>query len=145
VTDPPTPPTDSDADASPSADGGPGGGAWRAVARKFLAAVMLLASRVKGVVGHPIVLKVLAAVMLLAPVAGIAWHAYVYLQFDVDAVIAYGASVWVKASAGLVFVLLVVNWFHYRHTRWTVDLVSRVLLYCWAVSMALLWVRVRNP
>jgi hypothetical protein len=91
-----------------------------------------------------VALKVLAAVMLLAPLAGIAWHAWVYLTFDLDAVVAYGASHWMKASAVAAFVLLVVNWFHYRHTRWTVDLVSRVLLYCWAVSMALLWVRVRN-
>ena len=93
---------------------------------------------------HPPLLKALAAVMLLAPLAGIAWHAVVYLTFDRDGVIAYGASVWMKASAGLAFVLLLVNWFHYRHTRWTVDLVSRVLLYVWAVSMALLWVRVGN-
>jgi len=93
---------------------------------------------------HPVVLKVLGAVMLVAPLAGIAWHAVVYLTFDLDAVVAYGASHWMKASAGLAVFLLLVNWFHYRHTRWTVDLVSRVLIYCWAVSMALLWVRVRN-
>ncbi len=93
---------------------------------------------------HAALLKALAAVMLVAPLAGIAWHAWVYLAFDRDAVIAYGASPWMKTSAGLAFVLLLVNWFHYRHTRWTVDLVSRILLYAWAVSMALLWVRVRN-
>ncbi|MFO8014603.1 MAG: hypothetical protein R6X20_15000 [Phycisphaerae bacterium] len=122
MTDSPTPPP-SDADASPAASSAGG---------------------LKGVGGHPIVLKFLAAVMLLAPLAGIAWHAWVYLAFDFDAVVAYGAGDWMKASAVAAFVLLVVNWFHYRHTRWTVDLVSRVLLYCWAVSMALLWVRVRN-
>lgn len=97
-----------------------------------------------GRLWHPALLKSLAAAMLLAPVAGIAWHAVVYLTFDVEAVVRYGASLWMKISAGLAFALLVVNWFHYRHTRWTVDLVSRVLLYCWAVSMALLWIRVRN-
>jgi len=100
--------------------------------------------RVLNLVRHPVVLKALGAVMLVAPLAGIAWHAVVYLTFDLDAVVAYGASPWMKASAGLVIFLLLVNWFHYRHTRWTVDLVSRVLIYCWAVSMALLWVRVRN-
>ena len=120
MTDSPTPPP-SDADALPSDSG---------------------ASR--NPLRHPAVLKALAAVMLVVPLAGIAWHAWVYLTFDFDAVIAYGAGNWMKASAVAAFVLLLTNWFHYRHTRWMVDLVSRVLLYCWAVSMALLLVSVRN-
>jgi hypothetical protein len=120
VTDSPTP-TPSDADASPSD-----------------------ADASRDSLRYPAVLKALAAVMMLAPLAGIAWHAVVYLTLEVDAVIAYGAGPWMKASAGLAFGLLVINWFHYRHTRWTVDLVSRVLLYCWVVSMLLLWLRVRN-
>jgi len=100
--------------------------------------------RVLGLVRRPAVLKLLAALMLGLPLAGIAWHVVVYLTFDLEAVVAYGAGPWMKASAATAIFLLVVNWFHYRHTRWAVDLVSRVLLYCWAVSMALLWVRVRG-
>jgi len=120
MSEPPTP-TPSEADARPT---GP--------------------RRVVDLVQKPHFLKAVAAVMLALPLAGIAWHAVVYLAFDLETVVAYGASPWMKASAGLAVFLLLVNWFHYRHTRWAVDLVSRVLLYGWALSMALLWMRVRS-
>jgi len=89
-------------------------------------------------------MQVLAVVMFVAPAAGIAWHAFVYLTYDLDAVIAYGAGPLMAASAMTAAVLVLLNWFHYRHTRMKMDLVSRVLAYLWIISAALLWLRVRQ-
>ncbi|MBL7139667.1 MAG: hypothetical protein ISS74_02025 [Planctomycetes bacterium] len=86
-------------------------------------------------------MQILAVVLLIVPAAGIALHLWIWLQFDDDALADYIRSIWLKASALMAFVLLVGNWFHYRHTRMKVDIVSRVVTYLWAISMVLLFRR----
>ncbi len=94
--------------------------------------------------GPSALMKALAAVMLVIPLAGIAWHVYVSLALDDEAVSAYLRSLWLKALALVAFFNLLGNWFHYRHTRMKVDLASRILTYVWVISMVLLFRRVVN-
>ena len=92
---------------------------------------------------HPSPLTVaLAALMLVLPLAGLAWHAVVYLYFDAEAVSAYLKGNLLKASVFVAFANLVGNWLHYRRTRMKVDLASRILTYVWVISMILLFRRV---
>jgi len=115
MTDPPTP-TPSDADEGPS---GP--------------------RRVWSLLWQPTVLKLLAAVMLAVPLAGIAWHLVLYLKFGDEAISAYLRSAWLKAFVFVAFVNLLGNWFHHRRTRMKIDLVSRIATYAWVLSMILLF------
>jgi len=61
--------------------------------------------------GPSVLMKILAAIMLVIPLAGIAWHAVVYLTFDVHSIITYGGSPAMQASALVAFFNLLGNWF----------------------------------
>jgi len=89
-------------------------------------------------------LHLVAAVMLVLPLAGIVWHVYLYYTVTDEAVAEYIRSVWLKASVFVAFAILVANWFHYRATRMKVDLASRILTYVWVISMILLFRRIAN-
>jgi len=89
-------------------------------------------------------MQLLAAVMLILPLAGIALHVYMYFRFSGDAVSGYIQSIWLKVFAFLAFAILVGNWFHYRATRMKVDLASRILTYVWVISMILLFRRIAD-
>jgi hypothetical protein len=84
----------------------------------------------------------LAGLMLVLPLAGLAWHAVVYLYFDDEAVSAYLRGNLLKVSVFVAFANLIGNWLHYRRTRMKVDLASRILTYVWVISMILLFRRV---
>jgi len=91
--------------------------------------------------GPSALMKVLAAVLLVVPALGVALHMWIWADFDDEAVGDFVRSPWLKAEAIGAFLVLLGNWFHYRHTRMKVDIVSRIVTYLWAISMVLLFRR----
>lgn len=83
-------------------------------------------------------LRLLAAVMLLAPIAGLAAHAAVWGLLSHEVLRTYVYGPWLKAAVILAFFNLLGSFFHYRHTRMGIDIASRVLTYLWLLSVLLL-------
>ena len=87
--------------------------------------------------------RAVAVVIMIVPIIGILIHAafYVYGLGDHDWLRQYKLSVWMKAVAGLAFINLVGNWFHYRRTRMGLDIASRIATYLWILTIVLLITR----
>jgi len=83
-------------------------------------------------------MRTLAAVMLLAPIAGLAAHAAVWGLMSHEALRAYVYSPWLKAAVLLALFNLLGAFFHYRRTRMGIDIASRILTYLWLLSVILL-------
>ena len=82
-------------------------------------------------------LYALAVVMFVLPIAGLLFHAFLYMTvppWTGD----YLHGMGIKIVAGVSFANLVGNWLHYRNTRMTLDVYSRLLTYLWIVSIVLL-------
>jgi integral membrane sensor domain MASE1 len=82
-------------------------------------------------------MRALAVAMVVLPIAGMLFHAFIYAK----------APAWgndyirgpaLKAVAIVSFINLFGNWFHYRHTRMSLDVLSRVLTYLLILSMVLM-------
>ncbi|MBM4018826.1 MAG: hypothetical protein FJ288_10935 [Planctomycetes bacterium] len=89
-------------------------------------------------------IRVLAGVMLVLPAAGLLVNLAAYLLLPADWAVQYVRGVGVRSAIGIAFVNLVGNWFHYRYTRMGLDVVGRILTYCWILSGLLLmlyWVK----
>ena len=84
------------------------------------------------------VLRFLGLVMFLLPIAGLLFHAAVFLFQATPWAAAYLHGLAVQIVLGAAFVTLVGNWFHYRYTRLTLDVYGRILIYCWLLSGLLL-------
>ena len=89
-------------------------------------------------------LRAIAYVLLAVPLAGIAAHAVIYLV----AIASPEGQEWLreyihspalKIIAAVSFVCLVGNWFHYRRTRMTMDVFSRIAIYLWILTIVLLF------
>ena len=79
----------------------------------------------------------LAVVILVLPVVGILFHGFIFLtapEWSNDYL--HGAGI--KIVAAIAFANLVGNWFHYRNTRMTLDVFSRILTYLWILTIVLL-------
>jgi hypothetical protein len=88
--------------------------------------------------------RFLGLVMFLLPIAGLLFHAAVFLFQSTPWAAAYLHGLAVQIVLGAAFVTLVGNWFHYRYTRLTLDVYGRILIYCWLLSGLLLklyWVK----
>ncbi len=81
---------------------------------------------------------ILGLVMLIVPLAGTAFNVGLYLWGSVEQIRWYFGGVG-KIVVGLAIVNLLANWFHYRHTRMSMDIVSRILTYIWVLSFMLLF------
>jgi len=86
----------------------------------------------------PPVLRATAIVMLVVPLLGLAFHAVVYLQFPRELADAYVFGPGLKIVAGISFVNLMGNFFHYRRTRMRMDVASRILTYVWILTIVLM-------
>lgn len=84
-------------------------------------------------------MRALAVVMVVLPIAGMLFHAFIYAR----------APAWsndyirgpaLKTVAIVSFINLFGNWFHYRHTRMNLDIFSRILAYLWVISILLMLV-----
>jgi len=83
-------------------------------------------------------LRAIAVVMLVVPLLGLAFHAVVYLQFPRELADAYVFGPGLKIVAAVAFANLLANFFHYRHTRMSLDVAARILTYVWILSIVLM-------
>ena len=83
-------------------------------------------------------LRLLAAVMLILPIAGLLGHAAVWGLLSHEVLRTYVYGPWLKAAVILAFFNLLGSFFHYRHTRLGIDIASRILPYLWLLSVILL-------
>ncbi|MCX5682660.1 MAG: hypothetical protein NT049_03125 [Planctomycetota bacterium] len=82
----------------------------------------------------PPVMRALAVVMFALPLLGILLHAFIYAAKPAwsDAYL-HGNVFYVVAMASCANIFG--NWFHFRHTRMTLDIFSRILTYLCLISL----------
>jgi hypothetical protein len=85
----------------------------------------------------------LAVAMFVIPAAGLLFHGLLYWLYP-ERLLEYAGSPAIKVVAFLGFANLLGNWFHYRHTRMSLDVLSRVLTYLLILSMVLMLPGVRR-
>ena len=88
-------------------------------------------------------LRSLAILLLVVPLLGTAVHIAMYVMAigsaeGQDWVRAYIRGPALKVVGFATFVCLLGNWFHYRRTRMTLDIVSRIAIYVWILTIVLL-------
>ena len=85
----------------------------------------------------PPVMRALAVVMFALPVLGILLHAFIYATRPAwSGHYLHGNAFYVVATVSCANIFA--NWFHYRSTRMTLDIFSRILTYLWLISLFLL-------
>ena len=87
---------------------------------------------------NAMLMLILGLVMLIVPLAGTAFNVGLYTLGSVEQIRWYFGGTG-KIVVGLAIVNLLANWFHYRHTRMTMDIASRILTYIWVLSFLLLF------
>jgi hypothetical protein len=83
--------------------------------------------------------RALAIVMVVLPIAGMLFHVIIYVASPAWAA-GYVRGSGLMAVAIVSFINLFGNWFHYRHTRMNLDILSRILAYLWVISILLMLV-----
>jgi hypothetical protein len=88
-------------------------------------------------------MRQLAIIMLILPAFGLVIHAAMLItiwttESTPDWMLSYIKGYGIKLSVILAGINLLGNWFHYRHTRMPLDVLSRILTYLWILSLVLI-------